>query len=524
MLQFNSVAISLVPLGPFIMRSSTRLCLLVLAGAFVNFLPLEVCKTTSTAFAQNERNELGKRLRRFEQLWESSTPDIRARSVAAMENAVSNFFSLKLLDAGRSLDQAAVALHQTTSGNDPLPWVYSQRLELAPAVADTSQQEIKITLKPFYPLGGTSDSNSESIASSKIQLSIFPVTPNHSYALSFDPTESPAQQSEWLETKLVEQGWTWPELSLPEGDYFVVAKLQIEQKEFEIVPTLFSRVDNLRLRLEAIVNASEDLPKSSPRSSGIATLRSHSLLLENIVEGSIQEIDYPFNHLMQACEVLIATAGDCGALLDDPQRSDTWLTLAADRRTAFIRLRLPNIQTPEKQTEAYPVLFLFHGAGGSENMFFETYGAGRAVELAAERGWIVVAPRQRLLGGIGLNCEEMLDELSNFLPIDRNRVFFLGHSMGASQAVQQATLAPELPAAVVALGGGGRLGRQSKVADNWFVAAGDRDFGKGSAKGLASALSTLKKSVLYREYPQTEHMVIVQAALDDAFKFLDEAK
>ncbi len=32
-----------------------------------------------------------------------------------------------------------------------------------------------------------------------------------------------------------------------------------------------------------------------------------------------------------------------------------------------------------------------HGAGGSENMFFETYGAGRLVDLAVERGWGVIS-------------------------------------------------------------------------------------------------------------------------------------
>ncbi len=58
------------------------------------------------------------------------------------------------------------------------------------------------------------------------------------------------------------------------------------------------------------------------------------------------------------------------------------------------------------------VLFAFHGAGGSENMFFETYGAGRLVELAAARGWIVVAPRQSLMGGIGLTAEQQLEVLS----------------------------------------------------------------------------------------------------------------
>ena len=40
---------------------------------------------------------------------------------------------------------------------------------------------------------------------------------------------------------------------------------------------------------------------------------------------------------------------------------------------------------------------------------------------------------------------------------------------------------------------------------------------------LAERLGAAGATVDYREYPDVEHMVIVQAALDDVFRFLDTA-
>jgi hypothetical protein len=34
-----------------------------------------------------------------------------------------------------------------------------------------------------------------------------------------------------------------------------------------------------------------------------------------------------------------------------------------------------------------------HGAGGSENMFFESYGAGVGPKEAQKRGWVFMSPR-----------------------------------------------------------------------------------------------------------------------------------
>lgn len=156
-------------------------------------------------------------------------------------------------------------------------------------------------------------------------------------------------------------------------------------------------------------------------------------------------------------------------------------------------------------------------------MFFETYGAGRLVELATERGWLVVSPRQGL-GGLGMSIDGMLDALEEYLPIDRERVMLVGHSMGAAQAIAQVSAHADQVRAVAALGGGGMPGKSLRSSNvRFYVAAGDRDFGLPRAKSLADTLRNLGCSVDFREFTNVEHMVIVQAALDEVFAFLDQS-
>ena len=220
------------------------------------------------------------------------------------------------------------------------------------------------------------------------------------------------------------------------------------------------------------------------------------------------------------CEALLVEEVDSAKYFREFARlHDVWMTLSDTKKQVSVRVRCP-----ENTTKPMPVLFALHGAGGSENMFFETYGAGRIVELATQRGWMVVAPRQGLLG-LNLSCRGMLDVLSKYYDIDPERVFLVGHSMGAAQVMRQVALDADLPTAAVAIGGGGRMANAEMYAGfPWLVAAGEFDFGRGGAKGLADSLKQGKVDVRYSEYPDVEHMVIVQAALDDVFKFFDEVQ
>jgi predicted esterase len=257
-----------------------------------------------------------------------------------------------------------------------------------------------------------------------------------------------------------------------------------------------------------------------------ASLGDSVALLRSMQAGTVQEIDYPAARRLRFCEAMLKThhasqptaegSQLANCIVTEASETDVWLSLAIGRKNVPVRLR-----APREVAAPLPVLFLFHGAGGSENMFFETYGAGRAVEEGLKRGWLVVAPRQGLFG-LSLDVKAMLDVLDGLFEIDRSQVFLIGHSMGAGQVIRQAGLHPQLPLAAVALGGGGRPRQPEAMKDiTWFVGAGEQDFGRSGAQQLHKSLTAAKVTSTYRDYPDVEHMVIVQAAIDDVFQFLD---
>ncbi len=146
---------------------------------------------------------------------------------------------------------------------------------------------------------------------------------------------------------------------------------------------------------------------------------------------------------------------------------------------------------------------------------------GWLIKPCAEAG-LWSPPRHPLLG-MPLNYRQMIEALSPFVPIDKDRVYLVGHSMGAAEVVRQVALDPKAPQAAVAIGGGGSARDLAPVrATPWLVAAGELDFGRGGAKSLAEKLKNFGGQAEYREYPKVEHMVIVQAALNDVFAFLDK--
>jgi hypothetical protein len=57
---------------------------------------------------------------------------------------------------------------------------------------------------------------------------------------------------------------------------------------------------------------------------------------------------------------------------------------------------------------------------------------------------------------------------------------------------------------------------------SWFIGAGDQDFGLSGALQMNRSLTAAKSSVRFEVYENVEHLVVVQAAIDDVFQFLDE--
>ena len=156
-------------------------------------------------------------------------------------------------------------------------------------------------------------------------------------------------------------------------------------------------------------------------------------------------------------------------------------------------------------------------------MFFEAHGDGLAARLAAARGWIVAAPSfGAALGGAEIG--EIVTALEGFLPIDPERIFLLGHSLGAMRIVSAAAKEPNRYRALAPLSGGGVLPAGAKLEGlPCFLAAGDQDFGKGMTFTLEGALERAGAKVTLKMYEPSEHLLMVVDCLEDVFRFFDEA-
>ena len=459
-----------------------------------------VSPTFSTpARAETPRAELGKRLRRFEIAWQEADAPRRAAAVEPMTAAVRSFFTLELQAAARHLDGAWFTVR---SGEAPDP---TERAAIAtavtatPVLADTTAETLAVTFATFYE----TEQDAAGGAPARLRLSIVD-----------GAGETRAQRlGDWAETGGTIQWQTGP---LPAGDLTLVVEWLDGPQPIEIARIGLSRVERLRERLDALAAAANTWPEATPPTVR-ATVAALLPLFNSLADGRGQETDFPAARLLRFVEGLRAGAPLQADTIREAARSgDLWLTLSTGRGEVPVRLR-----APADATGPLPVLFLHHGAGGSENMFFDTCGAGRAATLGIERGWLVVAPRQGLFG-LALDVEEMLELLGDSFEIDSSRVFLVGHSMGAGQVAKQVGLHPETVAAAVALGGGAAApaGEKAKQVP-WLVAAGAADFGRPGAAALAKRLEAGGAAVDFREYPDVEHMVIVQAALDDVFRFLD---
>jgi predicted esterase len=485
--------------------------------------------------AQVERSELGKRLQRFEVQWQRATEPSRIASTEPMQQAVRNFFSLRWQQAIARLDEAWYA----AADRQASPWesaVIAHRLAIQPFLVTGDSTELNVSLQATYPIAPAdqidgqvrwSISRAPRVRTAALRALGRPKDDRNTDDRNTDAEGSDSiagdlpeltfvQDSSWREAI---EGVTLPIGELPPGDYLVHARVIHGDQHGDLLPSGWSRIDRFAQRVQTIRDAADDHQRDMADWLR-ATLADHGRLLWQIGDGRLHEIDYPADQILRLCEAALQNPGQAGPLfLERAASEDLWMTVVRERRTVSLRIRCP----PVSDARPLPVLLLFHGAGGSENMFFETYGSGGAVDAGLKRGWLVVATRQAWTG-LGLDAAQLLDCLEAIFPIDRSKVLMLGHSMGAGQVANQVSLQPDLPLAVAALGGGGRIRNVQAAAQvPWFIAAGSLDFGKTGALALSQNLKQAGgRRIEYREYPHVEHMVIVQAALPDVFRFFDD--
>ena len=168
-----------------------------------------------------------------------------------------------------------------------------------------------------------------------------------------------------------------------------------------------------------------------------------------------------------------------------------------------------------------PLVIALHGAGGDENLFMEGYGAGEVRRLADQYGFLLVSPQTYPTMFDGRSLDTILAGLSRSYDVDADRVYVVGHSLGAITAAAWARRNPGRIAGIGLIAGGG-LATGPQIAVPTFVAAAEYDyiFGVGELSTLSDLAAAAGADSAFRIYPETGHVSIVPEALPDAIKWL----
>ncbi len=491
----------------------------------------------SQAQAQVSRFELGRHLQAFEEAWDSTTDGrLRQQANTHLQSAFSSFFRFQFSQVAKSLDEARYCLIRSTKAitneqrsADSLALIPESRL------IDGSIPQLKFEIKPFYPC--------KDFPSAKTKLRI----------------QSDGETIQEFDLNKLPQSITLKLPDLPSGkDQDLWLKWSIDNGENATSENvlLISRIVHWQQRLNKIktqiktngsdkspdlkkdnLSKKEDSPQANPAKSEIqsplaktieeATLVHFVDTLENLSKGEVLETNYPAAKLMHTAEELAQhlRKSNPTPFFDSNRTGQDWVAIPVDKTPVITRIQIPR-RLPRNRT--IPLVIALHGAGGSENLFFEGYGRGITAKSCLERNWLFIAPRSE--GFLTLPpIDKIVSALAKRYPIDPKKIFLIGHSMGAAQSLSLAQKFPEKFAAVALLGGSGSISQPQKLNKiPFFIACGKLDFGYRMAENTAKSLLSLRKEdknqqklIEFKSYPDIEHMMIVREAIPDLFKWLD---
>lgn len=459
-----------------------------------------LCLVRLPAFGQADRFELGQRMRACEAAWETQyNGESRRTAVTHLKQAVQLFFGFKLSEAAQELDAARMELRWP---NEPTPfarWAESLFVKTDSRLIDAAETTLPFTVGVAYQAPGGIQPQA-----SKLRLTLL-----RGKQIIGQPYEIKLGALP-LNDKLLFKG-------LAEADYTLRHEILLNNKLLASSDQTLSVVGKLKARLEFLQKSADALPLITTDGESARALIQ---LLDQLAQKSVPETNLPAARLLAESEAALRETSLGRGYYGQRKTGQFWLTLALPGISVPVRLLAP---AAAKSGASLPLVIAMHGAGGSENMFFDGYGQGKIAALSESRGWLLVSPRGTP-GFTPNRASQIIDAIDKLYAVDRQRVFVIGHSMGAAQAIASASATPARFAAVAALGGGGSVKESDELIElPFFVCVGAQDFAYSNARKLAFELKKANvKSVRFREYPDVEHLVIVQEALPDVFGFFDE--
>ena len=154
-------------------------------------------------------------------------------------------------------------------------------------------------------------------------------------------------------------------------------------------------------------------------------------------------------------------------------------------------------------------------------MFLEGYGVGMIKRIADKHGVLIASPSTNKFGGNPAHFDKLLASLNSEYKIDPQRIYVLGHSMGAGATAALARALPDkIAAACCVAGGGGYQGKNGIPPLLAIVAEVD---GVIPPAGLIAAAEKAKEAgapVELLEMPGFGHTLVVGSTLERAVDWL----
>ncbi len=464
-----------------------------------------------SAAAQAERYELGQRLKAFEKQWDKTTDEkLKKKAAEGLPKLTGLYFTGQFGEAGRTLDEARWILEGKQPSDDE-KWAQSLYVVPATRFHSTGGGRFEMSIRAFYKVGAPPPKDL------RVQI----VLENVSGMLSVPIRELPAK----AQLPIPER----PRIRTMDTLLTAIALLGEKPIRKSEIGVTFDRAGKDRdIEIEPLGKAAAVTLK--PGSIEHSTVLGRVELFKDLEKGTIFETDYPVLALQQELlQMMMLRQKEGLDYFTSARPGQFWLSIPTGKASTASRLFVPKgrafIPKGEEPEPLIPLVVALHGAGGSENLFFEGYGDGQILKLCQKRGWMLVAPRIPLsLFGGGPPVAEIVDELAKRYPIDAKRVFIVGHSMGAMQAIDSVQKYPGKFAGLAAFGGDGRIRKPEPFAElPTFLGVGDKDFALKSVRALNKTLADGgAKAVMYKEYEGLEHMLICREALPDAFAMFDK--
>jgi poly(3-hydroxybutyrate) depolymerase len=297
----------------------------------------------------------------------------------------------------------------------------------------------------------------------------------------------------------------------------------------------------LRRGLDEVVAKLEADAKKAPES-----LRAEILFpvdrMKNVNRGRLELRTFDPERDLAAAEAVAAATG---------ARKDPFAGRTGDIRRHYL-LETANEIMPYRTyvpkayngSKPFPLIIALHGLGGTEDAFFDNYGAGLP-PLAESHGYIVAAPLgYRVDGSYGWglgnppadpttkrtqdfseqDVMQVLQRMRQMYKIDESRIYLMGHSMGGIGTWKVAPKYPDVWAAIAPISGNGApatLERIRSVPE--IVVHGDADptVPVNGSRTMVAKLKELGTEVKYIEVPGGLHSDVVGPNLAAVIEFFD---